>query len=107
MAAPRRTQKQIAERYKGNLGYYKKLHPWRRARLWASLVAIFAGIAGIILFQIRGRETFFNAGEISQPHASFAADCAKCHDQSLRTGGAPTFAIAKQVVGDQIGRAHV
>ena len=40
MAYPRRTQKQIAERYKGNLGYYKKLHPWRRARWAVSFLAI-------------------------------------------------------------------
>ena len=101
MAAPRRTQKQIAERYKGNLGYYNKPHPWRRARTWASLIAIAGGIAAIVLFQIRGRETFFNAGKISAPHASFAANCANCHDRSLMTGGSLTSARFKQVVSDR------
>jgi len=60
MAKPRRTQKQIAERYKGNLGYYRRLHPWRRTRLIVSLFTIFGGLVAIGLFQKHGRETFFN-----------------------------------------------
>ncbi len=86
MAAPRRTQKQIAERYKGNLGYYNRSHPWRRARLWTSWIAIVGGIIAIVVFQMRGRETFFNAGKISAPHAGFADNCAKCHDKTLSAG---------------------
>lgn len=86
MAKPGRTQKQIAERYKGNLGYYRKLHPWRRARLIVSLVVFFGGLLSIFLFQKYGRETFFNAGKISRSHAAFANDCAKCHDKSASTG---------------------
>jgi len=101
MAAPRRTQKQIAERYKGNLGYYNKKHPWRRARRWVSFLAIIGGITGIVLFQMHGRQTFFNAGQISAPHAKFAADCAKCHDPSLMTGGSLTPAKFRQIVNDR------
>ena len=87
MARPRRTQKQIAERYKGNLGYYNKLHPWRRARRWVSLISILGGLAAIWLFQQYGSETFFNVGQISSNHASFANDCAKCHDKSQAPSG--------------------
>ena len=72
MATPGRTQKQIAERYKGNLGYYKKKHPWRVARWCANLLAIAGGIAGIILFSKRGSEEFFSSGKISSNHAAFA-----------------------------------
>ncbi len=59
MAKPSRTQKQIAERYKGNLGYYRRLHPWRRTRLIVSLLTIFGGLLAIFLFPRCGRETFF------------------------------------------------
>jgi hypothetical protein len=86
MAAPRRTQKQIAERYKGNLGYYRRLHWWRRARALVSLIAIVGGLVAIIIFQRHGRETFFNAGKISRPHAGFADNCAACHDNTAPTG---------------------
>src|ERR1051325_806824 len=104
MAKPGRTQKQIAERYKGNLGYYQNLHPWRRARALATVLAIIGGIAAIILFRLYGRETFFNSGNISAPHAKFADDCAKCHDQSLMTGGPLTPSRFKQVVSDRFHR---
>jgi hypothetical protein len=104
MPAPRRTQKQIAERYKGNLGYYNKRHPWRRARFWVSFIAFFGGIAAIWFSQGRMRETFFNAGKISAPHAKFANDCAKCHDQSLMTGGPLTLSRFKQVLDDRFHR---
>ena len=60
MATPGRTQKQIADRYKGNLGYYKKKHPWRVARWCVSFLAISGGIAGIIAFYERGNEEFFD-----------------------------------------------
>jgi predicted CXXCH cytochrome family protein len=86
MAKPGRTQKQIAERYKGNLGYYRRLHPWRRTRLIVSLLTIFGGLLAIFLFPRCGREVFFNAGKISTAHAKFANDCAKCHEGSVATG---------------------
>jgi hypothetical protein len=66
-----------------------------------SLVAIVGGIVGFIVFQTRGRETFFNAGKISAPHASFADNCAKCHDQTLMTGGPLTSSKFKQVLSDR------
>src|SRR5437588_227108 len=86
MPKPGRTQKQIAERYKGNLGYYRRLHPWRRTRLIVSLFTIFGGLVAIGLFQKHGGETFFNAGKISTSHAKFADDCARCHDRDSVTG---------------------
>jgi len=61
MAKPGRTQKQIAERYKGNLGYYNRLHTWRRWRHIVGFMTIVAGLVSIWVFQKRGRETFFNA----------------------------------------------
>ncbi len=67
MAAPRRTQKQIAERYKGNLGYYNKKHPWRRARRWVSFLAIAGGITGIVTFSnLRPREVFQRRSDFEQ-----------------------------------------
>lgn len=104
MATPGRTQKQIADRYKGNLGYYKRKHPWRVARWCASFLAIAGGIAGIVLFQKRGNEEFFSSGEISSSHAAFAQDCAKCHDKNAALGDRITFAKLKSVVGDRFRR---
>lgn len=81
MARATRTQKQIADRYKGNLGYYRRLHPWRRARLIVSLVTFAAGLTAIIVYSRRGPEKFFNAGPISSNHATFADRCERCHNK--------------------------
>jgi hypothetical protein len=101
MARAGRTQKQIAERYKGNLGYYRKLHPWRRTRLIVTLITICGGLIAIVWFQKHGRETFFNAGKISANHAGFADNCQACHDRELMTGGPLTPAKFKEVVRDR------
>ena len=104
MATPGRTQKQIAERYKGNLGYYKRKHPWRVARWCASFLAIAGGIAGIIWFQKRGNEEFFSSGPISSHHSTFAQDCAACHDKGAVLGTDHSFAKFKAVVSDRFHR---
>src|SRR5436190_13723536 len=104
MATRGRTQKQIAERYKGNLGYYKKKHPWRAARWWVSFLSIAGGIAGIIAFQKHGSEEFFSSGKISSNHAAFARDCAKCHDKGAALGNQITLASYRRVIKDRFHR---
>jgi hypothetical protein len=101
MATPGRTQKQIAERYKGNLGYYKRKHPWRVARFCASFLALAGGLAGIILFQRHGNEEFFNSGTISSGHATIAKDCAQCHDKSGVAANDLTLAKFKAVLKER------
>jgi predicted CXXCH cytochrome family protein len=101
MAAPRRTQKQIAERYKTNLGYYRKKHPWRRTRFWVGFLVPAAGIAAIAAFQLHGRETFFNPGKISSSHGRFADDCAQCHDNSATGGRTLTAAQFKATLRER------
>jgi len=104
MATPGRTQKQIAERYKGNLGYYKRKHPWRVARWCASFLAIAGGVAGIGWFQKRGNEEFFSSGTISRHHSTFAQDCAACHDKGAVLGNDHSFSKFKAVVSDRFQR---
>ena len=91
MATPGRTQKQIAERYKGNLGYYKRKHPWRVARFTVSFLALAGGLAVIIAYQNRifrkqASEEFFSSGRISSHHAKYEQDCAQCHDKNAAMG---------------------
>jgi class III cytochrome C family protein len=101
MATPYRTQKQIAERYKGNLGYYKKVHPWRRARRLVTAIFIIGGIAAIWIYQTRGRETFFSAGKLSAEHAGFGNNCASCHDKALMTEGPLTPKTFRAIVKER------
>ena len=80
MDEPRRSQKQLAERLKGNLDYYNKSHPWRTLRWWTSALFLLAGVAAVpAYYYAKGPEQFMNPGPISQAHARFANDCAACH----------------------------
>jgi predicted CXXCH cytochrome family protein len=105
MAEPTRTQKQIAERYKGSLDYYKRPHPWRRARFVVSFLAIVGGIAAVAFYNRHAPEEFFNTGPISSHHAHFAGDCKQCHEQTLAPRNlldphAFGFALATQLHGN-------
>jgi Cytochrome c7 and related cytochrome c len=109
MATPARTQKQIAERYKGNLTYYKLRHPWRVARFCASFVAIVGGLGAILfyqglIFQKRASEQFFSAGRISSHHAQFEQDCSRCHDKNAAIGNDLTPAKFTGVLKDRFKR---
>jgi hypothetical protein len=106
MATPGRTQKQIAERYKGNLGYYKKKHPWRVARFCTTFVAIVGGLAAILIYQNRifrrqADEEFFSSGKLSSHHAKYEQDCTQCHDKNAAMGNDLTLAKFKTVVKDR------
>ena len=79
MATPQRTQKSIAERFKGNLDYYKKAHYLRRAKFLVTLGVVVIGIAAMAVWHFFGSEKFYSSGSITRSHAQFANQCAKCH----------------------------
>jgi hypothetical protein len=83
MPTPRRSQKQISERYQGNLGLYNRILPGRLARFLAGFFALSLGLAAIIAFQRRGNEKFFNPGKLSRGHAALVDKCVSCHDDSF------------------------
>jgi hypothetical protein len=92
MAAPRKTQKQLSEKYKDNLDHYSRKQRLRRAVILTSILAVVATFAAIKLFYNRQRQNFFNPGPISSQHASFGNDCERCHDKSAASPGQLTFA---------------
>lgn len=80
MAGPNRTQKQIAEKYKGNLDYFRRGHYLRRLRLFAFLIAVVASLAAVFGYRYWGKPELFSTGPISENHARFANDCQVCHE---------------------------
>jgi hypothetical protein len=89
MPTPRKSQKQIAQKYSGNLRYFKNVHGFRLARILVALVCalIAAGIGAIYLFGMKASPRFeglSTSGGISQSHAQFARDCKKCHDPNVK-----------------------
>ena len=98
MPQPSRTQKQIAEKYKGNLDYFKKRHVFRRIRSLLCLLALVGGIAGVVLFKQFGADSFYNAGPLSENHAHLKNDCKSCH--AMQNGSvAGLLALAKGEAG--------
>ncbi len=82
MPDPQRTQKQVAEKYKGNLDYYRHGHAFRRLR-WITFAVVAVGSVAIALtFGSWGQPSFFSTGPISQNHAQFAHDCKVCHEKA-------------------------
>lgn len=78
-----RTAKQVAEKYKGNLDYFRKPHFFRRLRGIAFALAVLGSLAAAIGFHYYGgRRAFFNTGPISANHAQFSNQCEVCHEGS-------------------------
>ena len=92
----KRTQKQVAQKYKDNLDYYKHSHPFRRSRLILFLCAVVISIALSFGFNSivgdKSAETFFNTGPLSKNHANLGESCQACH-----WGATPDFAHLVQI----------
>lgn len=91
MADPRRTQKQISERYQPNLTLYRRIRATRWARLVASAIVCAGVLAAVLFYNFRGPQRIFTAGPISTAHASFGSDCAKCHQGAIASGAGLRF----------------
>ena len=82
MPLNKRTQKQVAERLKGNLDYYHRPGSLRRWRFAVSALAVLLGAAAVpAYYHFKAPEAFNNPGPISHAHAQFANNCASCHPQ--------------------------
>ena len=74
------TQKQIAEKYKGNLAYFRRGHYLRRIRGWTFFLTVIVSIAAVLGFRYWGNDEFLSTGPISENHARFANNCQACHE---------------------------
>jgi predicted CXXCH cytochrome family protein len=106
MAHNRGTQKQIAQRFKGNLDYFRKPHYWRRIRFWTILIVSLVGAAAIAAFYFGGKETIYNPGAISVHHARFAEDCQKCHEAPKRLLAGATIKLSNAGIDQRCEKCH-
>lgn len=83
MADQPRTQKQIAQKYKDNLAYYKHGHFFRRLRLACFVLAVLGSLGAVFGFRFWATKEYFNTGPISQNHARFSNNCEVCHDGAV------------------------
>ena len=73
MADQPRTQKQIAQKYKDNLDYYRRGHFLRWLKLGCFFLAVLGSLGAVFGFRFWGDKEYFNTGPISQNHARRAA----------------------------------
>src|SRR5688572_14057200 len=106
MPLNRGTQKQIAQRFKGNLDYFRKPHYWRRLRLWTILLVCIIGVATMAFFFIAGPESIYNPGAISQHHAAFANDCNKCHEPPRQSLAGATLKFSNEGIDSRCVQCH-
>jgi hypothetical protein len=85
------TQKQIAERLKKSLDYFKRPHPFRTWRRRIYVLGMLAGTAAVMLYHKLGDERFYSPGDISRSHAPFAHKCDKCHVQQAGLAQLPAM----------------
>src|SRR4051812_37331732 len=82
MASPSRTQKEIAQSYRGNLAYLRKFNFFRTVRGLCFLLAVAASVGIAFGYRHFGKKEFFSTGPISANHAKFANRCEVCHEGS-------------------------
>jgi hypothetical protein len=79
MPEPSRTTKQVAGKYQGNLGYFRRPNLLRSSRFLFTLLVFVIGVVAIVGFCRSGTDKFYSPGPISLNHASLAENCAACH----------------------------
>ena len=105
MPLNRGTQKQIAQRFKGNLDYFRKAHYWRRLRFCTILAVSLCGSAVLAFFFFRGPEAIYNPGPVSRHHSHFAADCAQCHEPASKRGSM-TLKLTNRGIDQRCEKCH-
>lgn len=93
---PKKTQKQIAAKYKDHLDYYRHSHPFRTLKLTLFLLAVALSFGLSFGFNRfvgeKKAERFFNTGPLSANHAGLREACQACH-----WGDTPDFAHLVQL----------
>jgi hypothetical protein len=77
------------------LDYFKRPHPFRRAKLLLSIALPLAVAAVVTAYAVRGDQRLYNSGPVSTAHAMFGARCEHCHAATppTATGVATTRAF--------------
>ena len=106
MPLNRGTQKQIAQRFKGNLDYFRKAHYWRRLRFLTILIMCVAGAAAMAFYYFSGPDEMYNPGPISQHHSQFARDCSQCHEPPSKMLAGAALKFTNEGIDQRCEQCH-
>ena len=82
MAGRTRTAKALAQRI--DMDYFKRLHPFRRWRLWLSIAAPLAALLWLGGMAAGGSRSPYSSGPLSMAHQVFGQRCERCHVTEAR-----------------------
>jgi len=74
-----RTTKKLAQRV--DLNYFKRPTPFKRAKLWLSVLVPLLAIGWMAWRGFYGDSRVYSSGRMSEPHAVLEKQCAACHVQ--------------------------
>jgi len=78
-----RTTKGVAQRI--DLNYFKRPTPWKRARLWLTILAPVAAVLWIGWHFLGRDDRVYSSGRLSAAHAVLEKQCVACHVQQAET----------------------
>lgn len=93
------SQKEVGQKYRQNLGYFKKPSFVAREKFYLSALVLLLGIYVIIRLELTRADKIYNPAPLSTQHAYLEGNCAACHSlaarnifRSMQSGGPMAFA---------------
>jgi hypothetical protein len=78
------TQKEVGQKYRNNLGYFRVAPFMARERFYLSILAVLLGAYAIIRLEIVRTDEVYNPAPLSISHAYLEGNCAACHNLAAR-----------------------
>ena len=77
-------QKDVGQKYRDNLGYFKTPGFLHREKFFLSILAVIIGVYGIIRLELSRSDKVYNPAPLSVSHANLEGNCVACHTLAAR-----------------------
>jgi mono/diheme cytochrome c family protein len=75
-----KTQKEVGQKYRDNLGYFKRPSFLLREKFYLSVLFLILGVTALLRLQVSPEyDRVYNPAPLSIAHARFESNCAACH----------------------------
>ena len=84
MEESNQTQKEVGQKYRKNLGYFKHPDFLARQKFFLCMLAILLGVYAIVRLELSRSDIVYNPAPLSISHAFLEGNCAACHNLAVR-----------------------